>query len=180
MTFQKVMTYTHNFIEDYYLLNCSINIYIGLGLGGEEEKFQNDGKSYEQKKSGTAMGDEELADQMNKITVVDGKAISGDTDINDQLQETNVGKRLGAKTNKIVIILILAIMISIPQFSSETYQTITNEYYGSLYGTSLHLRDVGVTFRNTVTGNVDNTNFDEIYLSFKLVRIIIYLILYYY
>ena len=75
--------------------------------------------------------------QINKITVVDGKAISGDMDVEDLLQETNVGKKLSNKTNKIVIVLILSIMMSIPLFGADTFWTVKYQQEGSLIGADI-------------------------------------------
>jgi class 3 adenylate cyclase len=90
----------------------------------------------------TQMPDEDIDQQMNKIAFVDGKAIGKDVDMEELMQETNVGKKLGSKTNKIVITLILSIMMTIPLFSADTYIQEDNEMEGALTGLSYHMASI--------------------------------------
>lgn len=85
------------------------------------------------------------ASNIKGLTMVGGKAISSDMDMEDLLQETNVGKKLGAKTNKIVITLILAIMMSIPVFSVDTFLLSEDEYSGALFSLANRFSGVKIT-----------------------------------
>lgn len=115
-----------------------------------------------QKKSNSAMMDEDVdSRQLNKMTVVDGKAISGDTDIEDLLQETNVGKKLSNKTNKIVIILILSIMMSIPLFSSDTFWSVKYQQEGSLIGAGIGFRKISANMIDDI-GNTNINSYTDI------------------
>jgi len=112
------------------------------------------------KRSGQGQNDEELdSEQINQVQIVDGKVVGKNVDMADLLQETNVGKKLGAKTNKIVIILILSIMMTIPLFGTDTYTQEDNEYEGMMKGLSMHLASIALTASGTpvpiVTATVD-------------------------
>lgn len=106
---------------------------------------RNSSKDLLGKKSGHGMDGDDMTSQGMGVTIVDGKVMSADANMEDLLHETNVGKKLGAKTNKIVIILILSIMMTIPLFGADTYSQEDTEYEGALLGLSFHSASVQIT-----------------------------------
>ena len=111
-----------------------------------EEGIHRDSSENEfgQRKSAQGIdGDDlDISKTMNQAKVVDGKVIGKDVNIEDMMKESNVGKKLGAKTNKIVVILILSIMMTIPLFGGDTYIQEDDEYQGALKGLAMHMASI--------------------------------------